>query len=103
MVNHPSTIATERVCSGLTAPGAVVQFAPRAAHRTRPLEDEALLDEIELLLDVIVAVAAYPRHLTPEQVDAVLQLPVHTGDPDLWGSRGLNPGPTDYESAALTG
>ncbi len=21
----------------------------------------------------------------------------------LWGSRGLNPGPTDYESAALTG
>lgn len=102
MVNHPSTIAAERVCSGLTAPGAVVQFPPRAAHRTGPLEDEALLDEIELLLDVIVAVAALPRHLTPEQVDAVLQLPVHTGDRDLWGSRGLNPGPTDYESAALT-
>ncbi|WP_404387427.1 hypothetical protein [Humibacillus xanthopallidus] len=55
-------------------------------------------DEIELLLDVIVAIAAYPQHLTAEQVDAVLQLPVHAGDPDLWGSRGLNPGPTDYES-----
>jgi hypothetical protein len=28
------------------------------------------------LLDVIVAVADYPDHLTPQQVDAALQLPL---------------------------
>lgn len=45
-------------------------------HRpTSELVDAALLGEIELLADVIAATSAYPSHLTPEQFDAVLDVP----------------------------
>lgn len=40
----------------------------------RPLEDEVLRDEIELLLELIVIASEYPGHLTPRQVDAALRL-----------------------------
>jgi hypothetical protein len=42
---------------------------------SRPLVDEDLQDEIELLTDVIVAASEYNEHLTSQQVDVALDLP----------------------------
>lgn len=51
------------------------------AHRpTSEMVDAALLEEIELLADVIAATAAYPGHLTPEQVDTLLDVPSSPAD-----------------------
>ncbi len=44
----------------------------------RPLEDEDLLEEITLLLEVIITASEYPNHLTSQQIDAALQLPVRS-------------------------
>jgi hypothetical protein len=45
------------------------------ATSSRPLVDEELREEIELLTDVIVAASEYDKHLTSQQVDAALDLP----------------------------
>jgi hypothetical protein len=42
---------------------------------SRPLVDEELKEEIELLTDVIVAASEYNEHLTSQQVDVALDLP----------------------------
>lgn len=74
MVSHPTMIAAvER--TRLASPASVVPRCP-VRLQPRPLEDEQLRADIELLLDVIVAAADYPNHLTPQQVDAALQLPL---------------------------
>lgn len=49
---------------------------PLVPLRPAPLEDVALREEIELLLDVVATVADCPQHLTAEQVDAALRLSV---------------------------
>lgn len=56
-------------------PTQVATHALLAPLRPVPLEDEALREEIELLLEVIASVADCPGHLTSEQVDATLRLP----------------------------
>lgn len=48
--------------------------APLVPLRPAPLEDAALREEIELLLDVMASVAECRDHLTSEQVDAALRL-----------------------------
>lgn len=50
--------------------------APLVPLRPGPLEDVKLREEIELLLDVVSTVADCPHHLTAEQVDAALRVPV---------------------------
>lgn len=42
----------------------------------RPLEDEDLREEIDLLVEVIVTASEYPKHLTSQQIDAALHLPL---------------------------
>ena len=70
MVHHSPTISAGLECAESSVLASIVPL-PRRPH---PLEDDELRDEIELLLDVIVTVAGYPNHLTPEQVDAALHL-----------------------------
>ena len=75
MLSHPSMIASVLERAGPGCPASVLQpVAPQPLPG--PLEDEQLRAEIELLLDVIVAVADNPDHLSPQQVDAALQLPL---------------------------
>lgn len=50
--------------------------APLVPLRPAPLEDVELREEIELLFHVVASVADCPHHLTAEQVDAALGLPV---------------------------
>jgi hypothetical protein len=82
----------------LEALGAGRDPGPPATHpilepiRPVPLEDEALREEIELLLDVIATVADSSDHLTTEQVDAVLQVPCRgRGMPSQRSTHGLPP------------
>lgn len=41
------------------------------------LLDVALMDEIELVSDLVVAASSSPRHLTTEEIDALLGLRPH--------------------------
>lgn len=56
-------------------PSQGTNHTPLEPIRPVSLEDEALREEIELLLDVIATVADRADHLTSEQVDAALRLP----------------------------
>lgn len=94
MVAQPATVAKAMPSEmPFATPIRAVQRAPRHQHASprfdpspatlaeradgpRPLEDEDLRDEIELLLELIVIASEYPRHLTSRQVDAALRLPL---------------------------
>jgi len=43
------------------------------------LHDDALAGEIKLLVDLVLAASSMPRHLTPAEVDQVLELETSPG------------------------
>jgi hypothetical protein len=64
----------ERFVTGRGAPQ-VPAHAFLVPLRPVPMEDVALREEIELLMDVMASVADRRDHLTSDEVDATLRLP----------------------------
>ena len=63
----------DMLVTGRDRPDAATR-SPLVPLRPVPLEDVALREEIELLMDVMASVSDCPEHLTVEEVDAALRL-----------------------------
>lgn len=96
MVGHPKVVKAAPSGMAHAPPSRTAWCAPPVSHAgarldpipparvatddgPRPLEDEVLREEIELLLELIVIASESPRHLTLRQVDAALRLPPSPG------------------------
>lgn len=58
------------------------------SHPAGELHDENLSQEIELLGDLVLAASRVARHLTPDEIDQILEPPQPTPPPPRGASRG---------------